>query len=121
MPEACSTLPITRRGLADDIDGYDDQIAALQNVKREEFNAYRAELLKAGYEQADVKVEIEACKAAIRKRRAAAKNQQAVEDRDVLVAEIYDEISSSRAHGALHARARGRARGRGRIPPRRRR
>ncbi|MDP8921139.1 MAG: hypothetical protein M3O00_20120, partial [Pseudomonadota bacterium] len=44
-----------------------------------------------------------ACKAAIQKRRAAAKNQQAVEERHVLVDEIYEEISSSRAPRATHA------------------
>src|SRR5215204_4010342 len=103
-----SIVPMTRRGLADAIDGYDDQIAALQNAKSEEFKAYRAELLKAGYEQADVRLEIEAFKAAIKKRRAAAKNQQAVEERDVLVAEIFDEISFPRARTcvARHAHAR---------------
>ena len=69
---------------------------------------------KAGYKPAPAKVEVEACRAAIRKRRAAAKNQQAVEERDALLDEIFEEIElASRA--ARHARARGR----GRIAPRR--
>jgi hypothetical protein len=104
MSEICSTPSITRCGLADDIDRYDDEIAATQNAKRERYNVYRAELLKAGYEQADVRVEIEACKAAIKKRRAAAKNHQTVEERDALVDEIFEEISSPRARRATHAR-----------------
>src|SRR5215207_3481537 len=111
-------VPITRRALADAVDAIEDQITALQNRKRELYDTYRTQLVKAGYERTDVKAEIEASKAAIRKRRAAAKDQQAVEERDALVAEIYDEISSPRAR----TRARGyawraaRERGRGCIP-----
>jgi hypothetical protein len=99
-----SIVPMTRRVLADAIDGYDDQITALQNAKRELYNTSRAQLAKAGYKPAAAKAEVEACKAAIRKRRAAAKNQQAVEERDALVDEIFEEISSPRARRATHAR-----------------
>src|SRR5215213_499499 len=99
-----SIVPMTRRALADAIDGYDNQITALQNAKRELYNTSRAQLAKAGYKPAAAKAEIEACKAAIRKRRAAAKNQQAVEERDALVEEIFEEISSPRARRATHAR-----------------
>ncbi len=90
-------VPMTRRVLADAIDGYDDQITALQNAKRELYNTSRAQLAKAGYKPAAAKAEVEACKAAIRKRRAAAKNQQAVEERDALLDKIFEEISSPRA------------------------
>ena len=60
-----SIVSITRRALADAIDAYEAQIAALQNQKRELYDTYRAQLSKAGYERADANVEIEACKAAI--------------------------------------------------------
>jgi len=52
MSEASSTLSIIRCGLADDIDRYDDEIAATQNAKRERYNVYRAELL-TGISQMD--------------------------------------------------------------------
>ena len=99
-----SIVPMTRRALADDVDACDDQITALQNAKRELYNTYRAQLSKAGYKPAAAKTEVEACKAAIRKRRAAAKDQQAVEERDALVDKILEEISSPRARRATHAR-----------------
>jgi hypothetical protein len=99
-----SIVPMTRRALADAIDGYDNQITALQNAKRELYNTSRAQLAKAGYKPAAAKAEVEACKAAIRKRRAAAKDQQAVEERDALVDKIFEEISSPRARRATHAR-----------------
>ena len=99
-----SIVPMTRRALADDVDACDNQITALQNAKRELYDTYRAQLAKAGYKPAAAKVEVEACKAAIRKRRAAAKNQQAVEERDALVDKILEEISSPRARRATHAR-----------------
>ena len=63
-----SIVPMTRRALADAIDGYDNQITALQNAKRELYNTSRAQLAKAGYKPAAAKAEVEACKAAIRKR-----------------------------------------------------
>jgi len=44
----------------------------------ERYDTYRAQLSEAGYKPAAAKAEVEACKAAIRKRRAAAKDQQAV-------------------------------------------
>ena len=96
-----SVVSMTRRALADDVDACDDQITALQNAKRELYNTSRAQLAKAGYKPAVAKAEVEACKAAIRKRRAAAKNQQAVEERDALVDKILEEIS---ARHATHAR-----------------
>jgi len=99
-----SIVPMTRRALADAIDGYDNQITALQNAKRELYDTYRGQLSKAGYKPAAAKAEVEACKAAIRKRRVAAKDQQAVEERDALLDEIFEEISSPRARRATHAR-----------------
>ena len=84
----------------------------VQTRKRELYDTYRSQLMEKGYGRTSARAEVDACKAAFRKRRAAAKNQQAVEERDALVAEIYDEISSPRARGALRTCARGRARGR---------
>ena len=100
-----SIAPMTRGALADEIDDYDEQIAALQDSKRELYVAYRAQLKKDGYEPAAVRAQVEAFKVAHRKRRAAVKNEQAVEEHDALVDEIYKEISSSRAPRATrHAR-----------------
>jgi hypothetical protein len=99
-----SIAPMTRGQLADEIDGYDEQIAVLQDAKRELYVAYRAQLKRDGYEPAAVRAQVEAFKVAHRKRRAAVKNEQAVEEHDALVDEIYKEISSSRAPRATHAR-----------------
>jgi hypothetical protein len=50
-----SIVPMTRRALADDVDGCDDQITALQNAKRELYDTYRGLLSKAGYKPAAAK------------------------------------------------------------------
>src|SRR5829696_4167891 len=99
-----SIAPMTRGALADEIDDYDKQIVALQDAKRELYVAYRAQLKKDGYEPAAVRAQVEAFKVAHRKRRAAFKDSQAVEEHDALVDEIYKEIGSSRAPRATHAR-----------------
>ena len=50
-------MSITRKSLADTIDAYDDEIAALQASKRETFQAYREQLADFMGKD-DVKVEI---------------------------------------------------------------
>jgi len=106
MSSENSTARITRRSIADALDTYDDQITAVNNAKLNDLKAYRDQLSGQGYTPAGIKAEIEACKAAIRKRRAAAKDPQAVDSRDALVDEIYEEISPPRHAPRTHARMR---------------
>lgn len=86
---------ITRSGLADEIDTYDQSIADLNKGKKDCFDAYRDQMIKAGVAKENVRKEIEAVKAAIRRRRAAAKDAVAVEEKDALVDEIFAEISAA--------------------------
>jgi len=93
---------ITRKSLADEIDTYDQSIADLNVGKKDCFDAYRDQMVAAGVAKANIKAEIEAVKAAIRRRRAVAKDAFAVEEKDALVDEIFHEITASprapRAH-----------------------
>lgn len=90
-------MPITRKSLADTIDAYDDEIASLQSSKRDTFQAYREQLADLMGKD-EVKVEIEAAKAAIKRRRAIReKGEEVVEHKDALVDEIFEEITATRA------------------------
>lgn len=90
-------MTITRTSLADEIDAIDASIADLNASKTAAYTAYREQLADAGFDKANIKLEIEATKAAIRKRRAVAKDEAAVEEKDALVEEIFDEITAPRA------------------------
>jgi len=98
-------MTITRKSLADTVDGYDDEIAALQQSKRETFQSYREDLAERGIDKDEVKAEIEAVKKAIKRRRLInEKSEEAVEAADALADEIFAEISPSRARRATRAR-----------------
>lgn len=98
-----SAVRLTRKSLADTIDGYDNEITALQTSKRETFDAYREQLASLGKDR--VKAEIEAVKSAIRRRRAIGKTSEAaVEAKDALADEVFTEITA-RAPRATYARA----------------
>ncbi len=88
---------LTRKALADAIDAYDDEITALQDSKRETYAEYRDELAdRMGKDE--IKVELEATKAAIKRRRAIReKGEETVDHRDALVDEIFTEITAARA------------------------
>ena len=75
---------ITRKSLAD-----------LNAGKKDTFDAYRAQLEAAGVAKENIRKEIDATKAAIRRRRAVQKDAGKVEERDALVDEIYAEITAS--------------------------
>lgn len=90
-------MTITRTSLADEIDAIDESIAALNASKSEAYGAYRDQLELAGFDKANIKLEIEATKEAIKLRRAVAKDAVAVEEKGALVEEILVEISASRA------------------------
>ncbi|MBZ9600715.1 hypothetical protein [Phyllobacterium chamaecytisi] len=84
---------ITRKSLADEIDTYDQSIADLNDSKKDCFDAYRDQLFAAGVLKENVRKEIVAVKAAIRRRRAVQKNEIEVEEKDALIDEIFDEIN----------------------------
>ncbi|WP_457659679.1 hypothetical protein [Sinorhizobium medicae] len=85
---------ITRKGLADEIDQIDEAIKAYNESKREAFDAYRDQLIAAGVAKPNVKIEIEAVKAAIRRRRAVRKDEAAEIEKSELIDEIFDEITT---------------------------
>ncbi|RVK56935.1 hypothetical protein CN162_12785 [Sinorhizobium meliloti] len=85
---------ITRKGLADEIDQIDEAIKAYNESKREAFDAYRDQLIAAGVAKPNVKIEIEAVKAAIRRRRAIRKDEAAEIEKSELIDEIFDEITT---------------------------
>ncbi|RVL05122.1 hypothetical protein CN151_10795 [Sinorhizobium meliloti] len=85
---------ITRKGLADEIDQIDEAIKAYNESKREAFDAYRDQLIAAGVAKPNVKIEIEAVKAAIRRRRAVRKDEAAEIEKGELIDKIFDEITT---------------------------
>lgn len=88
---------ITRKSLADEIDQYDQQIADMNSGKKDCFDAYRNQLIDAGVAKPNIKIEIEAVKAAIKRRRASEKDPTALEEKDALTDEIFWEITSAHA------------------------
>lgn len=88
---------ITRKSLADEIDQYDQQIADMNSGKKDCFDAYRDQLSAAGMAKPNIKIEVEAVKAAIKRRRAAEKDPTALEEKDALTDEIFWEITSAHA------------------------
>ncbi len=96
---------ITRKSLADEIDILDTSIADLNGSKKDAFDAYRDQMIAAGVAKENVRKEIDAVKAAIRRRRAVKKDELAVEEKDALVDEVFAEITAaSRAPRATHVR-----------------
>lgn len=91
---------LTRKQLIDTIEGYDAEIEALQQSKRETYDEHRANLLgNMGKDQ--VRDEIDALKKAVQRRRQIAKHGvQVVEDKDALVEEILAEVEARVARGA---------------------
>jgi hypothetical protein len=90
-------MTITRKSLADTVDAIDDQIADLQASKRDAYQSYREQLTDLMGKD-EVKVEIEATKVAIKRRRSIReKGEEVIEHKDALADEIFNEISASRA------------------------
>lgn len=88
-------MSFTRKSIADHLDSYDTEISELQNSKREMLADYRDQLAQAGMGKAGIKAEVEALKAAMRRRRAIAKKgSEEVEQADALADEIFVEITS---------------------------
>jgi hypothetical protein len=84
---------ITRKSLADIIDGYDEQIADLNKSKRDTFDDYRNQMIAARQPKAEIKAEIEAVKVAIKRRRESVKDKTALIEKDALVDEVFEEIT----------------------------
>lgn len=95
-------MTVTRRGLADEIDRLDEHLAEINSEKAAMYAAYREQLEHDGTAKAEIKAELQALKAAIRKRRALAKDRRTVEDADYLLDEIINEITG----GPSRSRAR---------------
>lgn len=93
-------MTLTRTDIADDFDAVDEQIAELNAHKRQVLVDYREHLAGDGMGKDEIKLEIEATKAAIKRRRAVAKDGAAVEEKDALVDEIFEEITCARARRA---------------------
>lgn len=79
------------RSIADAIDAYDEDIAALQEGKRDTFASLRIELEDAGFDRATIKAEIAALKAAITIR-AKRRKDDAAEDREALTGSYLDAL-----------------------------
>jgi hypothetical protein len=86
-------MAITRKSLADTIDAYDEQSKEINDGKRETFESYRIQLANSGWSKDAIKSEVEAVKAAIRRRRLMLKDAAAVEEKDALVEEVLAEIT----------------------------
>lgn len=98
-------MALTRKTLAETIEGYDAEIAALQLSKRTIYEDYRHQLAKSGHDKDQVKSEIEAFKLALRRKAAVAKSSdEAVNAKDDLVDEIFAEITAARAPRATRVR-----------------
>lgn len=104
-------MTITRRGLADEIDRLDGQLAEIQTDKAEIYKAYREQLEADGKTKPDIAAEVAVMKAAIRQRQALAKNRDAVIERDAKVEEALAEISQPAKNNARSGSG-GAARGR---------
>jgi hypothetical protein len=93
---------ITRTSLADEVDELDKSIKALNDSKGEAFTNYREQMLKAGVAKENIKKEIDAVKAAIKRRRAASKDENGLLENEALADEIFNEITrkvrAPRAH-----------------------
>lgn len=89
------------RSIADAIDAYDEDIAALQEGKRDTFASLRADLESAGFDRATIKAEIAALKAAITIR-AKRRKDDAAEDREALTDSYLEALAG--APRATHAR-----------------
>lgn len=99
-------MTITRRGLFDETELLDNEIAEKQRAKADAFDAYREQLKAAGFAPAAVKDEIAAFKQAKRKLRALQKNADAVMATDALVDEIVAEVRSGTQNAIAHSRPR---------------
>lgn len=94
----------TRKSIADYLDSYDDEIASLQESKREMMQDYRAQLAEKGFGKAAIKAEVDGLKIAMRRRRAIAKKgAEEVEQADAVADEIFLEITSA-SRATRHAR-----------------
>ena len=84
---------ITRKSLADEIDLIEADIKALNDSKRACFDAYRDQIIGAGIAKPNIKAEIEAVKVAIKRRREAVKDENALIEKDELIDEVFHEIT----------------------------
>lgn len=93
--------PSRARSIADAIDAYDAEIAALQEGKRDTFADLRTELESNGLDRATVRAEIASLKAAIAIR-AKRRKDDAAEEREALTDDYLDALTC--APRATHAR-----------------
>jgi len=93
--------------LANAIDEYDRLIAEHNESKAETFTCYRAKLEEEGFTKAEIKLELAAAKAAIRRRQKSMKDPQSFEEKDVLTDEIFEQIKAGIVDATRMRAARG--------------
>lgn len=97
------TTAARRRAVADAIDALDNEIATLQDSKRDTFEDYRDKLAAEGMRDGEIKVEIKALKKAIARRRALISKPAEVEEFDEKVDEITIDIMKKSDVGTVRA------------------
>ena len=100
---------LRRIALANTVDEYDRLIAEHNESKSETFTVYRSDLEKEGLSKEQIKLELAALKAAIRKRQKAAKDPDAVEAKDALTDEIFEQLKTGTPDATRTHHARGAA------------
>lgn len=85
---------ITRMSLADHFDACDESIKDFNDSKRDAMVSYRVQLENAGWAKDAIKAEVEAVKAAIKRRRLVTKDEAAVDAKDALIDEVLAEITA---------------------------
>lgn len=96
-----------RRNIADEMDAIDGQIWDLQQAKKDAYGSYREALKKDGLRDHDIKLEVEALKKAIARRRKLIEKPGEVEETDAKVDEIVADLMTKPKLGtrlATHAR-----------------
>jgi hypothetical protein len=101
-----SNMASRRVGIADTIDEYDMLIREHNESKADTFTCYRADLEKEGMSKEQIKAELAALKAAIRRRQKAVVDPQAVEFQAALVDEIYEQLKTGTPNAIVRG-ARG--------------
>jgi hypothetical protein len=98
-------MTLTRRGIADEFDRLDHEVEEANFDKRAILAGYRKQLEATGTPRPQIKIEVEALKAAIRQRRALARDPDGVAATSATVEAILAEISGPSRGARAHARA----------------
>jgi hypothetical protein len=106
-------MTLSRKGIADEFDRLDHEVEAANFDKRAIMAGYRKQLENGGMARAQIKIEMEALRIAIRQRRKLARDRDVVTLTDSRAQEILAEITLSQPAGhsaATPSRARSASR-----------